>query len=104
MCNVAERLRDDIKSIKLISWPPRVEELEEEEELSPLVVQFLFALRGKKGVDLSPSILALTSPITQYVTKQPTTTAINATITLHGMTCSKELVDSFIGWAWGSAT
>ena len=95
MCNVAQRLRDDIKSIKLISWPPRVEELEREEKFSPLVVQLLSALRGKKGVDLSPSTLALTSLITQYITKQPTTTAINAIITLHGMTCSKELVDSY---------
>ena len=34
--NVAERLKDDVKSIKLNPWPPRVEELEEEEELSPL--------------------------------------------------------------------
>ena len=47
VCNVAQRLRDDIKSIKLISWPPRVEELEKEEEFSPLVVQLLSALRGK---------------------------------------------------------
>lgn len=93
--NVAERLRDDIKSVKIIPWPPRVEELEEEEELSPLVVQLLSALKGKKGVDLCPSTLALTSIITQYATMQPTTTAINATITLHGMTRSKELVDSF---------
>ena len=31
----------------------------------------------------------------QYVMKQPTTTSINASITLHGMTRSKELIDSF---------
>ena len=93
--NVAERLRDDIKSIKRVPWPPRVEELEKEEELSPLLVQLLSAFQGKKGVDLSPSTLSLASLITQYVTKQPTTTAINATITLHGMTRSKELVDSY---------
>ncbi len=37
--NVAERLRNDIKSIKLVPWLPRVEELEEEEKLPPLVVQ-----------------------------------------------------------------
>lgn len=92
--NVAERLRDDIKLIKLVPWPPRVEELEEEEELSPLVVQLLSVLHGKKGIDLSPSTLCLASLITQYVTNRPTTTAINATITLHGMTRSKELVDS----------
>ncbi|KAL7406316.1 hypothetical protein ABVT39_017681 [Epinephelus coioides] len=95
MCSVAERIREDIKSIKLVPWPLRVQELEEEEEFSPLMVQLLSALRGEKGVHLSPSTLAVTSLITQYVTKRPTTTAINATITLHGMTRSKELVDSY---------
>ena len=59
------------------------------------MVQLLSALRGKKGIDLSPSILSLTSLITQYVIKRPTTTAINATVTLHRMTSSKELVDSY---------
>ena len=82
--NVARRLRDDTTSIKHVPWPPRVEELDE--ELSPLLLQLLSALRGKKGVDLSPSTLSLTSLIMQYITTRPTTTAINATITLHGMT------------------
>ena len=95
MCNVAQWLWDDSKSIKLISWPRRVEELEKEEEFLPLMVQLLSVLRGKTGVDLSPSTLALTSLITQFVTKQPTTTSINATITLHGKTRSKEFVDSY---------
>ncbi|KAG0720537.1 hypothetical protein GWK47_048318 [Chionoecetes opilio] len=51
---------------------------------------------GKKGVvNLSPNTLFLTSLITQYIVKRPTTTAINATVTLHGVTRSKELVDSY---------
>ncbi|KAL8590504.1 hypothetical protein ACOMHN_010940 [Nucella lapillus] len=92
--NVAKRLKEDIKSIKLITWPPRVEEFEEEEELSPLVVQLLSALRGKKDLDLSPNTLSLASLVTQYATNRPTPTSINATVTLHGITRSKELVDS----------
>lgn len=95
VCNIAERLRDDVKSVKPTPWPPKVDELEEEEELSPLMVQLLSALRGKKQLDLSPSTLCLASLITQYITKQPTATAVNATVTLHGMTRSKELVDSY---------
>ena len=91
---------DDIKSVKLIQWPQRVEELEEEEELSPLIVKLLSALRSKKGGDLPPSTLSLTSLITQYATKQPTTTAINDTITRHGRSLSIPTT----GWAWGSAT
>ena len=62
--NVAVLLRDDIKSLQFVPWPPRVEELEEEEELSPLAVQLLSSLRCKKGVYLSPSTLSLTSIIT----------------------------------------
>ena len=81
MHNVAERLRDYVMSIKLAPWPPRVEQLDEEEELSPLIVQLLSALQGKKGVvDLSPSTLSLASLITQYIVKRPTTTAINANV------------------------
>ena len=41
---VHECLRDDMKSIKPVPWPPRVEELEEEEELSPFMLKLLFAL------------------------------------------------------------
>ena len=77
-------------------WPPKIEELEEEEELSPLLVQLLSALRGKKEVEVSLKTCCLASLIMQYITKRPTTTAINATITLHGITRSKELADSLL--------
>ena len=67
--NVAERVRDDIMSIKLVPWPPRVEELEEEEELSRLTLQLLSALRRKKRVDLSPPTLSLSlSPLSSHST------------------------------------
>ena len=47
VCNVAEHLMDDIKSVKLVSRLPRVKELEEEEEFSPLLlVQLLCARKG----------------------------------------------------------
>ena len=90
--NVAIRLRDDINSVQLVPWPPRVEELEEEEELSTLTVQLLYGVRRGRSISQHP--LSLTSIITQYVTARPTTTTINATVTLHRMTRSKELVDS----------
>jgi len=90
--NMAEQLRKDIDSIRVVPWPPKVEELDKEEELPHLVIKLLLALQGKKGLDLSPNTLALTSLITQYITRKPTVTAINAKITLHGITCSKELV------------
>ena len=95
VCNVAEQLKDDVKSIKLKLWPPRVEELGGGGKLSPLLVQQLSAVQGKKGIDLSPSTFSLASITTQHITKRPSTTATNATVTLHGMTRSKELVDSY---------
>jgi len=56
--NVIERFRDDIKSVKLVLWPPRVEDLEDVEELLSLMVQVLSDLQGKKRVDLSPSTVS----------------------------------------------
>ena len=91
--NVAERIRNDVKSTKVLPWPPRIEELGEEEELSPLMLQLLSALRGNNRKDVSASTISLSSLLTQYIIKRPTITAINATITLHLMTRSKELVD-----------
>jgi len=93
--NVSERLNDDVQAIQVIQWPPVVAQLEEEEKLSPLLVQLLSYLHGKKGVHPSVKTLSLASLITQHITKRPTTTAINASVTLHGMTRSKELVDSY---------
>jgi len=93
--NVADRVRNYVKSTKVLPWPPRVEELEEEEEVSPPMLQLLSALRRNNRKDLSASTISLASLLTQYIIKRPTTTAINATITLHGMTKSKVLVDSF---------
>ena len=72
ICNVAERLMDDIKSIKFIPWPPRVKELEDEEELSHLMVQLLSSLRGKNMVDLSPSKLFLSHLSHHTVSHQAT--------------------------------
>jgi len=63
--NTTEQLRKDTDSIRVVPWPPKVEELEQEEELPPLVIKLLSALQGKKRIVLSPNTLALTSLITQ---------------------------------------
>jgi len=65
--NMTERFRKDIDPIRVVPWPP--EEVEQEEELLPPVIKLLSALQGKKRLDLSPNTIALTSLITQYVTK-----------------------------------
>ena len=53
------------------------------------------SLRGINGIDLSPKTLSLTSFLTHHILGKPTRRAINAAVTLHGITRSKELVDSF---------
>ena len=68
--------------------------MEEAKELSPLLLHLISALHGKPGVDLSPKSLSLTSFLTQHILGKPTRTSINAFVTLHGITRSKELVDS----------
>ena len=82
VCNVAKWLRHDINSVIHVPWPPRVEDLEKEEELSLLMLKLLSALLGKRGwISLLPH--SVTSLITQYVSKRPSSTAINPTITLN---------------------
>jgi hypothetical protein len=50
VANVGEWLKDDVKLIKRTPWPPKVDELEEDEELPSLIImQLLSALCGKKG-------------------------------------------------------
>jgi len=55
---MTEQLRKDIDSIKVVQWPPKVEELEQEEELPPLVIKLLSALQGKKELQL-PGMLCI---------------------------------------------
>ena len=65
---------DDIKSIKFIPWPSKVEEFEDEdeEELSHIMVQLLSALRWKKRVDLFRTILFLSHLSPHTVSNQTT--------------------------------
>ena len=82
--NVAKRLMEGVDSINTVNWPPRVEDLEEEAFTSIVVP------------DLLPSTFSLASLIIlQHIAIKPTTIAINASVTLHDIRRSKELVDSF---------
>ena len=93
--NLAPRLSASIKETTTIPWPPRVDELEEDENLEPLLLQFLVWLKepGRTTEDYSPEIIALASMITKYVTGRRTTTTCNLSVDVHGLTKNKELVD-----------
>ena len=94
MSNLMKRLIEEVKAVGTVPWPPSVDELAEEEKLSPLLLSFVSSMRGKSNIDLSPKVLALTSLLTQFILGKPTKTSINSTITIHGITRSKEIVDN----------
>ena len=93
--DVASKLRSEIKQIKPISWPPQVAELEQEETLPTLGVQLISSLKKPKHDEHDSKARALASMITYYVTGKPTITTTNLSMNLHGLTRSKELVDTF---------
>ena len=88
----SQRSRD----VSTVPWPPHIDHLEEGEEVCELLLKLLTWLKqpGRKTVNLSPTTLSLASMITYYVTGQRTTTAINLGSNLHGMTRSKDLVET----------
>ena len=61
-----------------------------------LLVQLLSWLKQpkRKNPDLSPEALSLASMITYYVTGSRTSTVVNMGVTVHGMTGSKQLVET----------
>ena len=93
--NVASMLRDEIRKTRKLLWPPRVRELEQEEDASPLLVQLISSLRKSGPVTPDAKVLALASMLTYYATSSPTTTSVNLGMHLHGLSRSKELVDVF---------
>ena len=98
MQNLCSRLHSKINETECVQWPPRIDQLEEEEDICCALVQFMSWLKQppkKKHLDFSPKTLCLASIITQYVTGKRTTTAMNHGIDLHGHTRNKDLVDAF---------
>ena len=79
------------------SWPPKISQLEEPEVLNQLLIEFLSCLRTPKVSlpELDPLALSLPSALTFFITKEGTKILINNSVTLHGITRSKELVEIF---------
>lgn len=94
--NIAPRLSKKIKDTSTVPWPPRVDNLEEDEEVCKLLLQLLTWLKQpqRKTPDLSPTILSLASMLTYYITGRRTTSVINLGVNVHGMTRSKDLVNT----------
>ena len=94
--NTARRLSKKVKATSTVDWPPRVDNLEESEEVCESLVLLLTWLRhpDRKTPNISPTTLSLASMITSYVTRQRTISTINMGVTVHGMTRSKDLVET----------
>ncbi|KAI4827014.1 hypothetical protein KUCAC02_030442, partial [Chaenocephalus aceratus] len=94
--NLAQRLSEKIKDTTTVPWPPRIDHLEEGEEVCELLLKLLTWLKQpeRKTADISPATLSLTSMITYHITGQRTTTAINMGVNVQGMTRSTDLVET----------
>ncbi|KAK5899993.1 hypothetical protein CesoFtcFv8_009411 [Champsocephalus esox] len=94
--NLAQWLSKKIKDTTTVPWPPRIDHLEEGEEVCELLLKLLTWLKQpeRKTADISPATLSLASMITYHITGQRTTTAINMGVNVHGMTRSKDLVET----------
>ena len=94
--NLAPRLTKEIKATSRVHWPPQIERLEEAEEVSELLLKLLTWMKNptRKIPDISPTTLSLASMITYHITGKRTSTAINLGVNVHGMTRSKDLVDT----------
>lgn len=57
-------LREEIRKTRTAPWPPQVRELEQEKDVSPLLVQLISSLRKPGHVEPDAKILALTSMLT----------------------------------------
>ena len=77
-----------MRSTPTVPWPPTLEDLEEPEELGPLILLLLTYLRNpnSKSIDISPDTLSLASLLTNYVTGKIAMAA-------HGLTRSRKLAD-----------
>ena len=73
-----------------------MDNLEEDEEVCKLLLQLLTWLKQpqRKTPDLSPTILSLASMLTYYITGRRTTVLLTLVSIVHGMTRSKDLVNT----------
>ena len=95
--NTAKRMSKTVKATTTPHWPPHVEDLEGEEEISELLVLLLTWLKhpDKTNPNINPATLSLASLITSYITGRRTISSINLGVTLHGMTRSKKVIETF---------
>ena len=93
--NIASRMNEQIHQTHTIAWPPYIPDLEKHEETNELLSKLITWLKcpNKKDIDESPCVRALASMLTSYVTGKHTAFMTNISVTIHGMTKSREIAD-----------
>ena len=92
--NAALRLNSEVSGLPSIPYPPYLNDLEKDEELTQLLLRLLTWLKNpsSESIDYSPGILSLASFLTSYIKNKPTLTAINLSVISHGLTKNKEFL------------
>ena len=93
--NAASRLKRQVVSNPTVPWPSHVAELEQEEEVSDLLLHLLTWLKDPSStkMDINPITRTLASLLTKYITGKRTICSINLTVTMNGLAKNKELVN-----------
>ena len=91
LSSAAVWLNSEVSGIPSIPYPPYLNDLEKDEELSQLLLRLLTWLKNpsSESIDYSPGILPLASFLTGYIKNKPTLTAINLSVISHGLTKKK---------------
>ena len=104
--NVARRLKEKLTGDPGMSWPPHVDELEDIVEPNVLLRQLVTWLKDPTTTDFTepcndPQIAALSSLLLSFITGKRSSFQASLSVTLHGLTRSRELVDILKKFALG---
>lgn len=96
--NVARRIKEALVSIPGMAWPPSVEELETPQAPDDMLLKFLTWLKTPhmqnfEECSRDPVIHALASLLLSYVTGKSSVFQTQLSVTLHGLTRSREILD-----------
>eukprot|EP00794_Sanderia_malayensis_P000931 gene931-241_t len=95
---VARRLKNNFAGDARMSWPTRVDELEQKEEPNLILRKFLTWLKDPAAKDFdenckSPEIASLASLLYSFISGNLSSFQTKLLMTIHGLTRSREIID-----------
>ncbi len=102
----ARCLKEELADVPEMNWPPDILDLESKDKPHHLIVKLLMWLKKPmtKKIDPDyedPAIHALASLLFSYITGKKCSFLVQMSVTLHGLTRSRELVDLLKSFALG---